>query len=82
MTCGKKSTKKSPAYRRGFKPNFSVSPLLFRIGFFTPDMRRAIALPLFPSWEELGVLSLFPYHEGVLGVIYIWQMAQKGITFL
>ena len=34
MTCGKKSTKKSPAYRRGFKPNFSVSPLLFRIGFF------------------------------------------------
>ena len=24
MTCEKKSTKKSPAYGRGFKPNFSV----------------------------------------------------------
>ncbi|MDE5108203.1 MAG: hypothetical protein O4808_14435 [Trichodesmium sp. St17_bin3_1_1] len=50
--------------------------------FFTPDMRRAIALPLFPSWEELWLPPPFPYHEGVLGVIYIWQMAQKGITFL
>ena len=30
MTCENKSTKKSPADGRGFKPNFSVSPEIIK----------------------------------------------------
>ena len=31
MTCKKKSTKKSPAYGQGFKPNFSVILLFLNV---------------------------------------------------